>query len=63
MSIVLEVKDYCSECPDFDAKVRTHNFGEMLGCLTEVHCTHERRCAGLVRYLEQKLKGDQDGND
>lgn len=67
--IELSVKEYCQECPDFDAKV-TVKYDEIpddrickttkIICTT-VTCKHAKRCEGIKRYLEKMEKGRADG--
>ena len=61
--IRLSVEPYCQNCLDFDADVtkaeRTRLGDGSLGYTdTLVQCKHRRRCAGIVRYLEQQAKGE-----
>lgn len=56
MSIKIEVKDYCQDCPDFDPRVKKHDFGSTLGMLTEVHCTHNRRCEEIYKTIKDELR-------
>ena len=56
MSIKLEVKEYCADCPEFEPKVRKHDFGATLGLLTEVSCTHARRCEEIYILIKSNFK-------
>lgn len=66
--IELSVKDYCQECPDFDAKV-TVKYDEIENVkgkkskiiYTTVTCKHAKRCEGIKRYLERMEKDRADG--
>lgn len=58
--IELSVKDYCQECPDFDAKV-TVKHDENNSICTTVTCKHAKRCEGIKRYLERMEKDRADG--
>lgn len=64
MAIVLQVKDYCSYCLDFEADVvkpeRVFLHGD--DCLTSesfqtstiVRCVYAKRCENIRRYLEKQ---------
>jgi hypothetical protein len=62
--IKLKVKEYCHECPDFEAKVtvqdnelRTLNDDTPTRIVnTTVTCSHAKRCEGIKRYLERAGK-------
>ena len=56
--IRVDVEDYCHECRDFIANVTmtTRNVERNEWSDTIIQCEHRKRCAGLVRYLEHKLK-------
>lgn len=64
--IELSVKEYCQECPDFDAKVTVKNddvyqYGNETPiriCNTTVTCKHAKRCEGIKRYLERINRED-----
>ena len=58
--IELSVKEYCQECPDFDAKV-TVKYDENKNIYTTVTCKHAKRCEGIKRYLERMDKERADG--
>lgn len=58
--IELSVKDYCQECPDFDAKVNV-KYDENKTIHTTVTCKHAKRCEGIKRYLERMEKDRADG--
>lgn len=67
--IELSVKEYCQECPDFDAKVtvRYDEIPDERRCkitkviCTTVTCKHAKRCEGIKRYLERMEKDRADG--
>ena len=67
--IELNVKEYCQECPDFDAKVsvRYDEKPNDSRCTiikiicTTVTCKHAKRCEGIKRYLERMEKDRADG--
>ena len=63
MGIRLEVKDYCSDCPGFEAKVKVNDFGETLGALTEIRCVHEKRCSAIARYITEKAHKEYNNVD
>lgn len=63
--ISLLVKDYCHDCPEFEADVEKLNFVTNDLCrydteniLTNTHigCKHRVRCAGMVEYLKEQAK-------
>ena len=63
--IELKVKEYCHNCPDFEAKVTVQDTdlfaageSESVGrfCNTTVSCSHAKRCEGIKRYLERTGK-------
>lgn len=61
--IRLEVEDYCQQCLDFTPDVtkpeRTRdNDGGFAYTDTIIHCKYRKRCGGIARYLEQRVKGD-----
>ena len=63
--IELKVKEYCHNCPDFEAKVTVQD-NELFAagetepttriCNTTVSCSHAKRCEGIKRYLERAGK-------
>lgn len=63
--IKLKVKEYCQNCPDFDAKVTVSESELSTGderirlCDTTVTCSHAKRCAGIMRYLERMRKEEK----
>lgn len=67
--IELSVKEYCQECPDFDAKVsvKYDEIHDDRRCkttktiCTTVTCMHAKRCEGIKRYLERMEKDKADG--
>lgn len=52
MSINLTVDEYCSECPDFEAKVRKIDFNDSR-CQTSVTCKYDMHCAMLFNHLRK----------
>ena len=62
--IELIVKEYCQDCPDFEALVtiRKDNFEDVESCRiikrcnTTVTCSHAKRCEGIKRYPERSEK-------
>ena len=56
--IRIDVEEYCHNCRDFsaDVTITTRNIDRNEWSDTIVRCEHRNRCAGLVRYLERKLK-------
>lgn len=65
--IRLEVEEYCHNCLDFDAdvtapqRVRMTDDVEFVFSDTIVRCAYRKRCAGIRRYLEQKIKEEPVG--
>lgn len=66
--IFLKVEDYCHNCPDFEADVKTscaehwdmerHSYIRLVNTL--ITCEHCDRCACQMKYLEdQKRKEEQ----
>lgn len=58
--IVLEVQDYCHDCPSFEADVQRPeklltNTNEVIVGNTVVRCEYRNRCERLKRYLERKV--------
>ena len=58
--IRIEVEDYCHSCRDFspDVTAATRNYAvdDISWTDTVVRCEHAKKCAGLVRYLENQIK-------
>ena len=65
MSIKLNVEEYCQDCLDFEADVtkptRMYADDDVVRSYRRivVRCKYRKRCANQIRYLEQKLKGEQ----
>ena len=58
--IVLEVQDYCHDCPSFEADVQRPEkiFADndmVMMTNTVVRCEYRNRCERLKRYLERKV--------
>ena len=59
MAIVLQVKDYCSHCLDFEAdvvkpeKIYTGDYA-LEYTDTIVRCEYAKRCENIKRYLEKQ---------
>lgn len=61
--IRLEVEGYCQHCLDFSPDVikpeRIVSVDSSFGYSdTIVQCKYRKRCAGLMRFLEQQAKGE-----
>lgn len=61
--IVLEVQDYCHDCPSFEADVQRPekmfaDYNEVVMSNTIIHCEYRGRCERLKRYLERKIKSN-----
>ena len=62
--ISLYVKDYCSNCPEFEPSVNKSviGVGDLMGLderptvLTEIFCEHRRRCEELKDFIEKENK-------
>lgn len=63
--IRLEVEGYCDQCLDFtpNATLPVKAYGidfdgkdDILLTDTIVRCEYRKRCAGIARYLEKRLK-------
>jgi hypothetical protein len=64
--IRLEVEGYCHSCLDFNPDVTRAErvYGDKDECSltdTVVRCVYRKRCAGLMRYLENQTKGEPVG--
>lgn len=64
--IRLEIEGYCQSCLDFcpsvisPQRVRSDG-GAITGWSdTIIQCEYHKRCAGIRRYLEQQMKGEQE---
>lgn len=68
--IRLDIKEYCSNCLDFEPDIIKSERFYQLGLLTPdegctavtqsdtiVRCKYSKRCEAIKRYLEQQLKG------
>lgn len=59
--IKLEIEEYCQDCLDFcpdvikPERVRTEG-GNMTYTDTIVHCKYQKRCSGIKRFLEQRIR-------
>lgn len=72
MAIRLDIRDYCSDCCDFDPdvikprreEVTSYSFDSIAGKVeihrtdTIVKCKHANRCEAIKRYLSSRVKGD-----
>ncbi len=67
--IRVEVEDYCQQCMDFSPDVtkpdrywlRPNGGVEApFGTDTIIRCEYRKRCAGIRRFLEQQMKGEQE---
>ena len=67
--ISLIIKDYCYDCPEFEADVEKESFvsSELSRCdiektVTQTHigCKHAARCAGMIEYLKEKAKKNKE---
>lgn len=61
MSISLEVKDYCQECPNFEADVdscvaRSYD-GSVHSCIHYIYCVHRDKCEAIEQHLKEKING------
>jgi hypothetical protein len=63
--IVLNVEEYCHNCPDFEAYVERDicNFDIVLSasnmkCNHIITCEHEDRCRQIKKYLEEEVKNE-----
>lgn len=68
MAITLDIREYCSECCDFEADVtkpeRTVLYGDTGETITRqtdtiVHCRYAKRCEAIKRYLSQQKGGKE----
>ena len=51
MSIELKVEKYCSDCPNFEARVEKLEFAFSDGCLTVITCERDSRCKSMYNHL------------
>ena len=67
--INLLVKDYCYDCPEFEADVEKETFVTNDLCCydtektvtnTNIGCEHAVRCAGMVEYLKEQAKKNKE---
>lgn len=61
--IRIDVEDYCHQCMDFHpdvippTKYWVGNEQDSVGD-TIIKCEYRKRCAGIMRYLEKKVKSE-----
>lgn len=65
MSIKLNVKDYCANCPDFKPHVEKESVtdgysGNTIVHLTVITCEHRERCKKMIEYLEEVKTVEKD---
>lgn len=58
---ILELEDYCNECPEFDVTVRLKEAGpDTMGSVFRkqkvINCSHKKRCRNMVNWLNKKLE-------
>ena len=65
---VIRLPDYCENCPEFDVATKEESITierfslDILADMTvteikrELTCTHRKRCANMVKWLEKNLK-------
>lgn len=62
--IKLDVRDYCQECPDFEADVNrnviTGPFDELIECNTVIQCENRIRCESIIKYLMEQYPNRDD---
>ena len=70
--IRVEVEDYCQQCMDFSPDVMKPDRSWLRNgrvCYevvaeaeadTIIRCEYRKRCAGIRRFLEQQMKGEQE---
>lgn len=63
--ICVEVEKYCQQCLDFTPDVtkpeRLYTLDHPDGLVmsdTIIRCEYRKRCAGIKRYLDQQIKGE-----
>ena len=60
MSINLELKDYCQECPDFeadvDSRVIRRNDYSIFSCTHTIYCVHRGKCEAIEQHLRGEHK-------
>lgn len=67
MAIRIEVEGYCQSCLDFSPdvirpqRIVARDNGDLIYGDTIVRCEYAKRCSGIKRYLEQRMKGEAVG--
>lgn len=58
--IRIDVEEYCHECRDFraDVTIMTRNAERNEWSDTIIQCENKKKCAGLVRYLEHRIRNE-----
>lgn len=61
--IRVDVEGYCQSCLDFSPDVAkpirvTTSGGEITFTDTVIQCEYRKRCAGIKRFLDQQMRGD-----
>ena len=64
--IRVEVEEYCQSCLDFEPDVTKPEkvYGDDNAIVlsdTVIRCKYRKRCQGITRYLEHRVKGETVG--
>ena len=58
MSINLDVKSYCHDCPEFEAVIDKSEgrdiFDNLYGVTTTICCKHKERCENIYDHIKNK---------
>lgn len=58
--IILDVEEYCHECPEFEASVGTNacrnGLNEIIKVNHTIRCSHRHRCAAIKKHIIKENK-------
>lgn len=57
--IELKIKDYCQDCPEFDADIDEYLRIDGGAKHTLISCKHEKKCLSIKTHLEKTLGKEQ----
>ena len=63
--ISLRVKNYCSNCPEFEPDVKKNSYrfdstDEPVYYMTDIYCKHKDRCESMLKYLAETERNKDD---
>lgn len=62
--IILNVEDYCLECPDFEADINSSVIRRpddtVYKCTHNIYCKHDDKCKSMMKHLEWEAKRCKD---